>query len=124
MPTFFGFNPPFINGGGSHKVLATQTDERLIKNDLLQLLLTSPGERIYQPDFGSPLRYHTFENFDPSDSTRLEQDVIKAILRFEQRVVVNSVKVGSNQDSHTLYVRVDVSPINNPLTNYIMSINF
>jgi hypothetical protein len=55
VPIWFGFNPPFI--GGQQKVMSRQEDLRLIKNDLLQLLLTVPGERVHRPTFGSPIRY-------------------------------------------------------------------
>ena len=54
MATYFGQNPPFV--GGAEKVLSRQEDIRLIKNDILQLIMTSPGERVHRPNFGTAVR--------------------------------------------------------------------
>lgn len=56
---FYGFNIPIFNG---KTILPFQTDERLIKNDILQLLLTSPGERIMRANFGCNIKPSMFEN--------------------------------------------------------------
>jgi len=59
--TYFGYNVPFYS---KTFVLPPQADERLIKNDMLQLLLTSPGERVMRPTYGVPIRQWAFEPLD------------------------------------------------------------
>ncbi len=120
MATWFGYGPPFL--GGAENILSRQEDEQLIKNDLKSLLLTVPGERYNRPDFGCQLRNFTFELADDSQLSSLRQSVINAIEQWEERVIINNVDVGSSQD-HQLTVTVNVSPVNNPLVNYLIAIN-
>jgi len=103
VATWYGFNAPFL--GGPEKVLSRQTDERLIRNDLLQLLLTSPGERVMRPDFGSPIRKFVFENMTAADLTKLENDILETIRNNEPRVVPTSIKTEA-QDNNILNIKV------------------
>lgn len=104
--TFYGFNPPFL--GGPQNVLSRQEDDRLIKNDILQLLLTVPGERVMRPDFGVPLRSFVFEQSIKSDIDVLKGDIERAIGEFEPRVVVEAVDVERDDDRNGLNVKVVV----------------
>jgi phage baseplate assembly protein W len=103
MPLFYGFNAPFM--GGKEKVLSRQVDEKLIRNDLLQLLLTAPGERVMRPDFGSPIRPFLFELMTATDLSILKDGIIAAIEKFEPRVTVTDVALDSN-DNGTLVITV------------------
>ena len=89
--TWTGFNAPFI--GGNEAVLSQQVDNRLVQNDLLQLLLTSPGERIMRPTFGSPIRRFVFEGMTQNDLTNLQNQILQVIQNNEPRVVPTSVEV-------------------------------
>ena len=62
MVNFYGFNPPFL--GGNQNVLSRQEDVRLIQTDILQLLLTSPGQRVMRPNFGTSINYQLFDPLD------------------------------------------------------------
>lgn len=104
MAIYFGQNPPFI--GGAEVVLSRQEDLKLIKNDLLQLILTTPGERIHRPTFGTPVRQTLF---DPSDSTSydlLADDIREEIIRSESRVLDPQVWVQPMDDDQIVKVRV------------------
>jgi len=102
--TFFGFNPPFI--GGVQNVMSRQEDIRLIKNDLLQLLLTIPGERVMRPNFGVNLRNFVFEQLVSSDLSLLEADIISEVNRQEPRVIVDLVHIREIPDSNKISVSV------------------
>lgn len=104
--TFFGFNPPFL--GGPQNVLSRQEDDRLIKNDILQLLLTVPGERVMRPDFGVQLRSFVFEQSTASDINSLQGDIERAIAEFEPRVLVEGVQIERDDDRNGLNVKVVV----------------
>ena len=123
MPNrWFGFNPPFL--GGAQNVMSPQQDERLIKNDILQILLTIPGERVMRPDFGTPLRAYPFELLDsPAELDTLSETIKSQITKYEERVIVNSVTVvPSTLDDHALVVSVVVSPNGQPLINYLVQV--
>ena len=87
--TVFGFNPPFLTSSG--RVLPFQTDIRIIKNDLRQLLLTVPGERIMRPNYGTPLRSFLFEQASSEDLEQLKDDIraaIEALIVTGKRLIV------------------------------------
>lgn len=119
---WFGYNPPFL--GGAQNVMSPQQDERLIKNDILQILLTVPGERVMRPDFGTPLRTYPFELLDsPAELDALRQTIKSQVALYEERVKVNSVTVvPSTSDNHTLIVAVSVSPNYQPLVEYLVQV--
>ena len=103
MPLFYGFNSPFM--GGKEKVLSRQVDEKLIRNDLLQLLLTAPGERVMRPDFGSPIRPFLFEQMSTADLSSLKDGILSAIEKYEPRVNATEVTLESN-DNGSLIITV------------------
>lgn len=104
MATFFGFNAPFL--GGNQRVLSRQVDERLIKNDLLQLLLTSPGERVMRPEFGGPIRRYVFNPMDGAGVTALRSRIKDIIAEYEPRVEVSDVVIDTDDDNNLMLIKV------------------
>jgi hypothetical protein len=102
-PSWFGYGPPFV--GGQEGVFSRQVDEKLIKNDLLQLLLTAYGERVMRPTFGSPIRASLFDNMTRSQLDILENGISDVIQEYEPRVVVSSVSANISDDN-TLTIKV------------------
>lgn len=85
MATYIGYNPPFL--GGAQRVLPRQEDMRLVKNDVLQLLFTLPGERVHRPTFGTKLRSTVFEPLTEPVLSDLRSDMIEAINTNEPRLI-------------------------------------
>ena len=112
MATWYGFNAPFI--GGAQNFLSRQEDERLIKNDMIQLLLTAPGERVMRPTFGSPIRPFLFENMEQNEVDSLEQQIRVSIARIENRVTLKDIKLNAG-DNNVLTITVLFSLNSNPL---------
>lgn len=104
MAEYYGMNPPFI--GGTQNILSRQEDDRLIKNDLLQLLLTVPGDRVMRPDFGVNLRNAVFEQMADNDLSILENEIRRSIETQDPRVIVNNVSLVRNDDSNSLQIVV------------------
>lgn len=74
-------------------ILAQKTGVDQIKADLLQLLLTNPGERVMLPNFGTPLRELIFEPNDSFLVDKARQVIADAILAWEPRIVVSNIEV-------------------------------
>lgn len=103
---FFGFNIPIFAGSA---ILPFQSDERLIKNDILQILLTIPGERIMRSDFGCNLNSMLFEQNTSENRSTLRSSIYQAISNFEKRVYIteSDVSVVSDvSDSNILNVKI------------------
>jgi phage baseplate assembly protein W len=100
MATWYGPNFPFYRGntvfGVAQKVAARQEDERLIKNDLLQGLLTNPGERLFRPNFGAGVKTFLFELNDATMHTQLENAIATQISTYHPRVQFSRIEVEQN----------------------------
>lgn len=103
---YFGFNPPFLTDS---TVLPLQSDERLIKNDLLQLLLTVPGERIFRPTFGTKIRSSLFEPSDENTYNDIKQSIVTAVTNYEPRVKLTKVVVAPSSDENLVLVQIFAS---------------
>lgn len=111
--TYYGMNPPFF--GGRQGVLSSQEDERLIKNDVLQLLLTVPGERLMRPLYGTELRRFVFEQFDDGAIIELESNLRSQIELNDPRLVVDSVLIKRDDERHGLIVNISFYVKKDPL---------
>jgi phage baseplate assembly protein W len=103
IPNYYGFNPPFF--GGHQNILSKQSGQRIIKNDLQQLIMTTPGERVMRPDFGTIVKKSLFEQITPDLTARITQSIVSAIAKYESRVRVN-VTVSSDPDNNLLTIRM------------------
>jgi phage baseplate assembly protein W len=91
---------PFLSGSaGSLRVLPRQEDDRLIRNDLVQLLLTGPSERIMRPDWGAPLRPFLWSQMDDVAKDRLELGIRDAVGKYEKRVTLTGVIIEFSDDN-------------------------
>lgn len=118
--TYFGYNPPFLS---PKSIMALQTDERLIKNDLLQLLLTVPGERSFRPDFGTPIKSTLFEPMDNFTLISLRSSILTAIKKFEPRVRATDVIINLNPDQNTISIKVLCALTIEPNTKLSVELN-
>lgn len=90
-------------------LLKTANGTSAIKSDLLQLLLTNPGERVMLPTFGVPLRSLLFEPNTSDLATKVKQLIIAAIKDWEPRVTVMSLEVENSGTNATLAPEDDKS---------------
>jgi hypothetical protein len=104
MNIYYGFNAPFLGGSGG--VLSRQVDEKLIRNDLLQLLLTSPGERVMRPTFGTGIRTFVFENITDQSINDLQSNIMDAIAANEPRVTATQVTINPIEDDNFVSIKV------------------
>jgi phage baseplate assembly protein W len=72
---------------------AAVTDDDLIKQSLVQIVLTGRGERIMRPDFGSNAYAFVFENNDMVLQETIRTEVMSAIAKYETRAIVRGVDV-------------------------------
>jgi phage baseplate assembly protein W len=95
-------------------MLALVVDEHAVSSSLRILLMTEPGERINEPDFGVGLRGLLFEQDDPGLHEEAARRIGSAIERFDPRIVVvpPGIVVESEEEGrleHTGAVKLVVS---------------
>ena len=77
--------------------LVVTKDGAAIQQALTSLLLTSKGERLFQPELGSSLRRFLFEPLDYATANLIKSSILETIERYEPRVVVTELLCDPNQ---------------------------
>lgn len=76
-------------------LLAQKNGVDQIKADLLQLLLTNPGERVMLPEYGTPLRKLIFEQNDAVLIATARNMISLSVSNWEPRVQIKDIEVGA-----------------------------
>jgi phage baseplate assembly protein W len=85
-------------------------DLELKKENITRILLTSPGERVNNLEFGSPLKDYIFEQESIIRIDLIER-IKTAIQRWEPRVKVNDLRLEEstlNSGINTIKVEIDL----------------
>jgi len=82
---------PFRDSENGFYFKLNSTDKDAIRSDLLHLLLTNKGERLYLPDFGSDLRKFIFEPNDTITHDQIRDNLNETIKRYIPNLVVNDI---------------------------------
>ena len=81
-------------------------NERAIKRSVRNIVETIPGEKFFDPDFGSQVYGLLFENADLADAVRIENQIISSLARFEPRVDNVRVKSTVSPDTNAFDVTI------------------
>jgi len=91
--------------------ISTYTTKQQVKNQLINYILTNPGERFFQPYFGSGIRNILFQ--PEVDLEGLEGTLQQGIENYVQNIIVNSVNITTNTTrSNAINININYS-INN-----------
>ena len=95
-----------INGS-----LSILEDIDAVKRALINLILTEPGERPFDPNYGTPLGAMLF-NFMELNPFDVEDQIKRSIDLYEPRVKVTNVRLIDERDSNTIGVIIEFRVIN------------
>ena len=86
----------------------TKTIEENTKQNLKNLILTAPGERIMDPDFGVGLRNYLFDQGSSTVLARLEGAISDQVERYMPFVNITNLEVAMTepQNENLLQVRI------------------
>jgi hypothetical protein len=90
-------------------ILHTQTGINQVKADLLSLLLTNPGERVFLPTYGTPLRTLIFEQNDFELVETARSMIIASIAAWEPRITVDAIEVTNGLETDSLDTHDDLT---------------
>ena len=84
-----------------------------IKYNLINLLLTNKGERIFNPDFGADIRKQLFNQMVESTYDDLTEQIITVVNAYIPEVIVDQVEITPLYDKNivsiSLYYRIKIS---------------
>lgn len=90
------------------KGVSMSYDDDDIRESLVILLSTMPGERIFSPEYGCNIRQWTFSRMNLSEKTRIINTIEMAILDGEPRIILESVDVSIKDEREgILWISID-----------------
>lgn len=100
------WGPPSQAGRqGEVELVAAEED---VRQAILILLRTGVDERVMQPGYGAGIDRFVFQPNDSETQFRVQQDVQRALLLYEPRIVVDAVSaVPDEEDEARLDVQID-----------------
>ena len=95
----------------------TKNSLQQAEHNLKNLLLTYPGERVGQPEFGSRLRELCFEQIDDTLPERIEEEVRKAVSVWLPYInIIDVATLTEEGDKNKIFVRMKYSTTLNSQT--------
>ena len=82
----------------------TFTQKEQVKSNLINVLLTEPGERVNLPDFGVGLKNLLFET--TIDTTNLEARIDNQVQIYIPEITLISAETDFSPDEHILYIKI------------------
>ena len=87
--------------------LVSLSDTTAIARSLRNIVFTQPGEKFFNPDFGSRISESLFENVDNVTALAIEDEIKSSIINFEPRVNLSFVNVKPNPDDNEMNVTIE-----------------
>ena len=87
--------------------LVSLSDTAAIARSLRNIVFTQPGEKFFNPDFGSRISESLFENVDEVSALAIEDEIKSSIINFEPRVNLLSTIVVPNPDDNEMNVTIE-----------------
>jgi phage baseplate assembly protein W len=83
----------------SYKDIKQAVDESAIKNSLINLFNTFPGQKLLNPEYGLDLAQYLFTPVSDSVAQQIGDDILSGITKYEPRVTVENVSVGADPEN-------------------------
>ena len=91
-------------------------NDNSIKSAIKNLVLTTPGEKPFQPLVGSRVNDLLFEPLDPFTADSLQEEIINTINQFESRVRLEDVQVQPIHNRNMLNITIVYQVVGQPIT--------
>ena len=76
-------------------------NENAIARSIRNIVFTTPGEKFFNPSFGSRITESLFENIDDITATIIVDEIRESIQNYEPRVDLNNVEAFPNYDNNS-----------------------
>ncbi len=103
-----------VNNDGEINDLKVDYDFDAIRNGLVNLFTTSPGEKLLEPEFGLDFRKYLFDNLTREMAADLRGTIYKQVRRYEPRVTLKDVRIVIYEDESEMDIDIyfDVPSLN------------
>jgi len=84
-------------------------DLQAIKNSIINAFLTSPGQKILNPEFGIDLRRYLFDPVNSSTAYKIRYDIDTKLPEQEPRIQLQKVNVDAITDAQEYYIALQIN---------------
>jgi len=103
-----GISLPF-NGPNGKPFNSTFSTKDQIKSNLINLILTNKGERVFNPEFGADLKRILFEGITESTISSAKRQITDNINIFVPDAIVNEIEIIPDEDKNILSITIKYS---------------
>ena len=100
-----------------------KTIPEAVHQNLKNLFLTAPGERIMLPDFGVGIRNYLFEQNVPEVHEAIERRAVQQVSRYMPFVILKSIDFMENESTGALFERTGRANVINNNISYSMDVH-
>ena len=79
-------------------------NETAIARSIRNIVFTLPGEKFFNPNFGSRVSRSLFENVDEISASNIRDEIATSIVNFEPRVELKNIEVFPDYDNNSFNV--------------------
>jgi len=101
------------------KDISVVKNAEAIKQSVRNIVLTSPGEKLFDPTFGSRIYTMLFEPLDAFLIDALSVEILNTVKNYEKRVTVTDLKCKADYDNNAVDVTLEYKIIGIPVTETI-----
>jgi len=84
---------PFTDSLKGYYFDLTTTDNDAIRSDLMLLILTNKGERLYMPDYGTDLKRYLFNPMDSVTQSDIKQNISESVAKYMPNLTIDNVNI-------------------------------
>jgi uncharacterized protein len=100
-----GWGQPLAPGERDRALALVEGPEK-VRQSIVTILDTEPGERVMRPDFGCGLRRYLMEPNSVSTRALIRRDVEAALGAWEPRIAVDAVEVVPGDDPSLVFIAI------------------
>tara|TARA_Y100001938_G_C8080814_1_gene428939 strand:- start:2012 stop:2380 length:369 start_codon:yes stop_codon:yes gene_type:complete len=102
-----GVKLPITYDSGDGFTMLKTLDET-VRQNLKMLILTNPGERVMEPDFGVGMQQYLFYNFSENIETQISERIKTQVARYMPSVIINNIRFyGNDPDTNSLSFAIE-----------------
>lgn len=91
--------------GSEGRAQCIQTMDEHVREEIIQLLLTNPEERLFLPEFGAGIKLYVFSNFDDHSAVMAKTALTQCISRWlGERITLEGLEM--KMENETLNIRL------------------
>ena len=99
-----GVSLPFSGPAGPFNKTYSTKDQ--IKSNLINLILTNKGERVFNPEFGADLKRVIFDGITEDINVTIQRLIVENASIFVPEVIISEVTTIQNPDNNSLSVTI------------------